>query len=236
VVPRRSAARLVVAAMARPDFDVAIIGGGPAGALGFPFAERRPPCPADPPSPPPRPPTRAGLAAAHALSSASGGAARVGVFERVPRFQARGAGFTLQPNGLEALRGISPRLYDRITSEGHRVLRGRMCTIRGEVLSVMDEATHPARKMEARWGHPWVSWAWSGLQALLADELPGGRPGSRAGHGWQGGRAGDGGRARKGQGGGGPADGGAPLDGGTVESPAAARTARPRPWALPPPP
>lgn len=86
--PPRLSPRLIraSAAMQATDLDVAIIGGGPAGLL-----------------------------VSHALSQAFKGKCRVGVFERVPRLTSRGAGFTLLPNGMEALSAISPSLYTQVS-------------------------------------------------------------------------------------------------------------------------
>jgi hypothetical protein len=53
------------------------------------------------------------------------------------------------------------------------VLRGINCNIDGTVVQELSEDAHPAKGIEARFGYPWVSWAWSDLQALFADTLPG---------------------------------------------------------------
>jgi hypothetical protein len=47
-----------------------------------------------------------------------------------------------------------------------------VCTIGGDVVQELSEDAHPAKGIEARFGYPWVSWAWSDLQALFADTLP----------------------------------------------------------------
>jgi 2-polyprenyl-6-methoxyphenol hydroxylase-like FAD-dependent oxidoreductase len=126
------------------DYDVAIVGGGPAGLL-----------------------------TAHALAAASRGAARVAVFERVPALAPRGAGLGLMANGLEAIAAISEPLFDAIMTRGESGGRARMHAIGGAVQGEVDlNAAPEAGAMTANGRRGRVFWAWSDLQSLFADTLP----------------------------------------------------------------
>ena len=107
-----------------------------------------------------------GLAAAIALRRAG---RAVEVYERTPELLEVGAGITIQPNAVLALREIG--LDGAVVAAGRRLASGSLRRADGRVL-----ATFPAEEIYARLGAPAVALHRATLQRVLLDALGTERP------------------------------------------------------------
>src|SRR5262245_16752643 len=107
-----------------------------------------------------------GLTAAIAMRRAGGS---VEVYERAPELREVGAGLTIQPNAILALRAIG--LDGPVIAAGRRLRAGRLLRVDGRVLSYI-----PAEEVYGRVGAPAVGIHRGTLQRVLLDALRPDRP------------------------------------------------------------